>query len=170
MTTHELGMALFAILFVLSVIYLARSLGYSWTLSSIMAFTVSFIMSSSDKLREIMWGHVIYYSLGVLFFCFGLGMAIRLLRDPPETAVEAEGEASGAAKIKKLLMSRKFKYWALFAVFFIFTMLTATNGLQSVVLYVLPVGAAVFLVRLTDTETALFSKRGLPCSGSRSLQ
>lgn len=165
MTTHELGMALFAVLFVLSVIYLSRSLGYSWTLSSIMAFTVSFIMSSSDKLREIMWGHVIYYSLGVLFFCFGLGMAVRLLRDPPEKVkIESDGDTASlgaSAKIKRLLCSHTFKYWALFAVFFLFTMCTATNGLQSVVLYVFPVGAAIFLVRITDTETKLASKRGI---------
>lgn len=162
MTTHELGMALFAVLFILSVIYLARSLGYGWTLSSIMAFTVSFVMSSSDKLREIMWGHVIYYSLGVLFFCFGLGMAVRLLRDPPEKSPGTEGDTvdTNGIKIKKLLCSNTFKYWVLFAAFFIFTMLTATNGLQSVVLYVFPVGAAIFLVRITDTETKLASKRG----------
>lgn len=167
MLTHELGMTLFALLFVGSLIYLSRSLGYGWTLSSIMTFAVTFALSSSDKLREIMWGHVIYYSLGIMFFCFGLGMAIRLLRDREKGMPKIDGEVTEVdnpgfiMRVKRVVTGSAFKFWALFATFFIFTVCTATNGLQSIVLYILPVGAAVFLVRLTDTETKLFERRSI---------
>ncbi len=37
-------------------------------------------VSSSDKLREIFWGHIIYYSLGMLFLFAGLALAFLTLR------------------------------------------------------------------------------------------
>ena len=36
------------------------------------------LLSASKKLREIFWGHTIYYSLGILFLFFGLALLFRL--------------------------------------------------------------------------------------------
>ena len=65
-------MLLFAVLFFLSLYALARSLGYNLAKTSFIIFAVTMVLSGSDKLREIMWGHIIYYSLGLLFLAFGL--------------------------------------------------------------------------------------------------
>ena len=39
----------------------------------------SLLLSGSDKLREIMWGHAIYYSLGILFFSLGAALILGYL-------------------------------------------------------------------------------------------
>jgi hypothetical protein len=59
-------MVIFALLFALSIVFLCRSLKWSWTASFVAMSAVLLAVSGSDKLREIMWGHTIYYSLGLL--------------------------------------------------------------------------------------------------------
>ena len=73
MTAQLCGLALFALLFIAALYYLATGLGYSRLTSAAMVSVTLMIMSSSAKLREIMWEHIFYYNLGLLFFCFGFG-------------------------------------------------------------------------------------------------
>ena len=72
MATHTLGMILFALLLYFASVFFCRSLKMSNIQSSLFAFVLFFVLSTSEKLCEIMWGHIIYYSLGILFFLFGL--------------------------------------------------------------------------------------------------
>ena len=138
MTTHNIGMILFALLFIASLIFLARSLRFNWYASSALVFIVTMLLSSSDKLREIMWGHVIYYSLGLLFFCVGMGLVIRLQEGAPSTK---------RPLIPAILL-------------FLFTAATATNGMQSLITYILPIVGALVLERIfAKEETALFKTR-----------
>ena len=128
----------FALLFIASLVFLARSLRFNWYASSALVFIVTMLLSSSDKLREIMWGHVIYYSLGLLFFCVGMGLVIRL----------QEGNTS----TKRPLI--------LATLLFLFTAATATNGIQSLITYIFPIVGALVLERiLAKEETTLFKTR-----------
>ena len=135
MITHNIGMIIFAILFVAGLIFLGRSLGYGYFPSSILAFIVTLVLSSSDKLREIMWGHVIYYSLGLLFLCVGLSLVIRL---------QNKNLFNGVLKDKKTLI--------LIIALFAFTAAAMTNGIQSFIIYLLPVAGALVLERIFADE------------------
>ncbi|HAL73587.1 MAG TPA: hypothetical protein DCM45_00670, partial [Clostridiales bacterium] len=92
MLTQTLGMAIFALVFMLSAIFLFRSLQwrYPWRLLATAALML--ILSSSEKLREIMWGHVIYYSLILTLVFLGLGLIIRLLDHDIFLAYPSEGK------------------------------------------------------------------------------
>lgn len=135
MTTHNIAMVLFALLFFLSLYALARSLGYNLAKTSVLIFTVTLVLSGSDKLREIMWGHIIYYSLGLLFLAFGLSLVNKIPQD------------SGLFSEK----SRRAKDIILIAGLFVFSAATATNGMQSIVTYILPVVGALILERIFAT-------------------
>lgn len=137
MTTHNIGMVLFAVLFFLSLYALARSLGYNLAKTSFIIFAVTMVLSGSDKLREIMWGHIIYYSLGLLFLAFGLYL---VNKTPCDRLLFAD-------------KTHRVKDIVLMAGLFVFSALTATNGLQSVVTYILPVVGALILERIfAETE------------------
>lgn len=132
MTTHNIGMVLFAVLFFLSLYALARSLGYNLTKTAVLIFAVTLTLSGSNKLREIMWGHVIYYSLGILFLSFGLSLINR--------AVERGSLMATKGRLAKDII--------LVAGLFVFSAATAVNGLQSVVTYILPAAGALVLERI----------------------
>ena len=79
MKTQVIGMIVFLIVFAASMYFMLRSFGWSipWTGAAIIITTL--MMSGSDKLREMMWGHVIYYSLALVLFCLGIGYDIASL-------------------------------------------------------------------------------------------
>ncbi len=123
MTTHVIGMVIFALLFFLSIIFLCRSLEWSWNLTLVCAGSFMLLLSSSDKMREIMWGHVIYYSLGLLILFVGLGLFFRMCKH----------FVAGGCK----------KAYIYAALLFVFMTLGATNGLQCIAIYTLPMIAAI---------------------------
>ena len=144
MTAHVAGMVIFALLFLASTILLLRRMKQSYASACGISALLLLLLSSSDKLREIMWNHVIYYSLGLLLYFFLLALTFYAW------------DALERTEQKPLL-----RYLPL-AGLFVLTLCTATNGSQMLVLTVLPVAAAVFLERLFDRETGLLSKRNIP--------
>lgn len=144
MKTHIIGMVIFTVLFALSIVFLCRSLKWSYPASFIAMSCVLLAISGSDKLREIMWGHTIYYSLGLLLLFFGLGLAIRVIR----CKLLSEGTLDARSVL-----------WILG--YAIFTMLSATNGTQVLVLCVIPIAGALFCERFFDTKVKLFDKKNI---------
>jgi len=144
MKTHIIGMVIFTVLFALSIVFLCRTLRWSYPASFIAMACVLLAISGSDKLREIMWGHTIYYSLGLLLLFFGLGLAIRVVRCKLLT--------EGVVDVKSVLWI--FGYA-------IFTMLSATNGTQVLVLCVLPIAGALFCERFFDSSVKLLDKKNI---------
>lgn len=63
-----ISMVIFAVLYTLSQIWVFRSLKLTWPLTLTATGTMLMVLSSSTKMREIMWEHVIYYSLAILLF------------------------------------------------------------------------------------------------------
>jgi len=202
------GLTCFVLIFAAALYYMATGVGLNRYASSALVSLTFLIMSSSAKLREIMWEHVFYYNLGLLFFCIGVGLVARILRYTPERGVdvktsEGRGEllhwalfcvaallaalasvaasqsvnaflavlclviAASAAYIAVIkLMGKNVKDAAhklRFGVLALFTVLAATDGLQTLVCFSLPVIAGIFLNRFFDSETPFFSKKNI-CS------
>jgi len=138
-------MIIFALLFTLSIFLMLRKMkwSYAWTFGT--AALTLLILSSSDKLREIMWNHVIYYSLGLLLYFFMLALALLAYEKLEDHKARIEFRILPLAGLLLL------------------TVLNATNGFQMLVLTVLPISVGVLSDRLFDRETPVFSKKNLPC-------
>lgn len=145
MTAQICGLCTYAVLLFAAVIYLGRGLGYKWYTAGGMLSLLVLIMSSSAKLREIMWEHIFYYNLGILFFCLGMGLAVRIFREGGFIDTD----------------EKKATDIVLIGVLSIFAMICATNGLQSLVCFILPVLAAMFAALFLDSEIKLISKQAL---------
>ncbi len=147
MTTHVLGMLIFFLLFTGALIWMCRSMDWSWKWTSVMTFTVLTILSGSEKLREIFWGHTIYYSLGVLFIFAGLAMLFRYM--DASVALQKNSDSTAAKKSGK----KALVYFIVLAVWFV---LTGMNQTVSITIFSLPVLAAIFCERWLDTNDKLF--------------
>lgn len=139
MTTHVLGMLGFFLLFTAAFIFCARGMNWSWKWISLCVFVQLMVLSGSEKLREIFWGHTIYYSIGVLCLFVGLGLAFRFMRSNAE----------------KPNMRKMCLFMVLIGVWFFFGGMNQLNGLT---IFALPLLAAVFLERFLDTGDSLFCK------------
>lgn len=151
MTTHTLGMLTFLLLLVLAIVWFCRGLGYGYGRAFVLTAMLALILSSSEKLREIMWGHIIYYSLGILFFLFGFGLISRIIEKQEDCI------ALGAPSVSSLATSKKCI--VLFAIGFVFSLCTALNGLQSLLTYILPILFGLFFEALLNGEKKHFSSR-----------
>lgn len=146
MTAHNLGMAIFAVLFAGGIYFCARSAKFSHLWSSTAVFAVFMILSCSDKLCEMMWGHTIYYSLGLVLMFYLLGLGMRFC-----DAIE-EGKTVSAIVWGTLLLGISIG--------------SATNGMQIVVLTVLPAAAAFAAERLLSAKDGLVTKKTIPALAS----
>ena len=132
---HIIGMVLFLIIFTASLVFMLRGMDLSWLKTGSTVFALLMTTCASAKLREIFWGHIIYYSLGLLFLFVGFGIVLRL--------------------IKKAQL--KFNY--LFALLFIWTLLCATDGIQALTIYILPISAGLAGFIILDFNEKLVTQR-----------
>lgn len=137
------GLCLFVCLFAAALFYFASGIGLSHPESAALTSLTMLLLSSSAKLREIMWEHVFYYNLGILFFCFGFGLVFRLLRTPRD------------ARGKRLILPA-----IRLCVLLLFSALAALDGLQALICYSLPLCAALLAERLFNGESPLLSAGG----------
>lgn len=151
MTTHILGMLSFFLLFIGFFCLMLREM--HWNLSWICgAGTILLtILLSSAKLREIFWGHTIYYSLGILFLFIGLFLLFRM-RNLMKKRQELRHIGKNYGKVSVHL-------WLTGIVLFLFFMLSCTNQIATLTIFSLPFLVAIFLERLLDAKTPLLSKR-----------
>ena len=140
------GLVVFALLFAGALYYLVRGMGQSRFVSGGAVSVVMLILSSSGKLREIMWEHVFYYNLGLLFFCFGFGLALRILRE---------------GGLREGIEHGKPMDWVRVAVICVFSLVAATDGLQTLVCFTLPLVVGIFAERFLDSDTKLICRRNL---------
>ncbi|MFA7724953.1 MAG: hypothetical protein WCX25_02600 [Candidatus Izemoplasmatales bacterium] len=138
MTTHTIGMVLFAFCLISAFLFFFWSLHMGWTENLTFTAIALMLLSSTDKLREMFWGHVIYYSLGVLFFLIGTGLVARLL------------ERSEQSKKKRNII---------YGIMCLFVFLTALDGMQMVAIFAFPLAASLFLDCFFDLEKPLFDKQ-----------
>lgn len=133
-TAHAAGMLLFLLLLTASLVWLCRTLGLSvgWTGTAV-ASTFG-ILCTSEKLREIFFGHIIYYSLGCLFLAVGLSLLLHA------------DAAHGLERICWLCITGG---WFL---------LCALNGLPSLALFTVPALVGFYGERFADTSLRFRSR------------
>ena len=78
-SVYTAGMVIFAVVFFASLILLSQRLELKGIWQVMLITGMLLLLSGSDKLREIMWGHAIYYSLGILFFSLGAALILGYL-------------------------------------------------------------------------------------------
>lgn len=121
LNTQLLGLSIFLVLLAGAMWFMFRGLGLCHGGSALVSACCLWLFSGSEKLREIFWGHVIYYSLGLTLLAFGLGLVFRLRRLPYK--------------------SPAFIVWGV--LFVILSAGAATDGLPVAAIYTLPLAAAL---------------------------
>lgn len=137
---HLIGMVLFTLIFEAALIFMLRGMGLSHLKTGSLAFGVMMFVCSSKKLREIFWGHIIYYSLGLLFLFVGMGLIFRIM-------------LSWDKKENKAIVFS--------AIAFIWTALCASDGIQALTIYILPAVCAVTGYIFFDFDKKLISEKNI---------
>ncbi|MDE5884518.1 MAG: hypothetical protein K2H29_05500 [Oscillospiraceae bacterium] len=145
MTTHVLGMCIFFLLFTGSMIWMLRQMEWKAGWIAVAVFSVLMLCSGSTKLREIFWGHTIYYSLGVLFLFVGLGLVFHRINQ----------ENSGKSR-KALILTILDTI-----LIFVWFVLTCMDQTIAVTIFAVPVILAVFCERFLDRKIKLCSLQNL---------
>ncbi len=152
MRAQIFGMSVFLVLFTTAIWFMCRSMNWSVRATCSMISALLLILSGSEKLREIMWGHVIYYSLALLIICVGTGLVFRFEK-------HFAGLVSSAKKKKSIAGAVIFG--ALTALLFAGN---ATNGFQMIAIATVPVLAGIFAERFFDGRQKLFSSSSIPAA------
>ena len=152
MTTHVLGMLIFFLLFTAGMIWMLREMKWDWRWISAAVYIELMICSGSEKLREIYWGHTIYYSLAVLFQFVGLALLFRCLDNYKKMDAADTDEKKKYAGIALYVTMGLLGLW--------FT-LTGMNQIITIATFSLPVMGAVFCERWLDHGTEVRSKKNL---------
>lgn len=144
---QTVSMCIFAGIFVLSALFFFRSMKWRYSLSSAAVFCLTMMLSGSVKLREIMWEHVIYYSLGILFLMLALGLAFRLWD-------KLERYWGGSTRDKTLAV--------VYAVLLLLLSAgCATDGFQVIGLTIIPAIGAIAAYTVFDKDTRLDSRSAI---------
>lgn len=133
MQAHVTGMLIFFLLFTFTLMGMFKQMGLtaSWNCMSVSLILLA--LSCTKKMREIFWGHVIYYSLGMLFMFVGFLLLGKIL-----SSMEAS--------------KRRKTYWCSLAVFGIWCCLTGLNQLTSLTLFGAPMIGALIAERFVSTQ------------------
>lgn len=145
MNVQLAGILVFLVIFTLALDFFFKGLGWTDRWRGLGIAVSLLILSSSEKLREIMWGHVIYYSLGLLLLIIGLGVVIRL--DSNRTMISLQTiQKSGWKNILMIVL------------LFLISLGAATDGYQMAAVYLLPITGSLILMKLLD-HTQPFTSR-----------
>lgn len=148
MTTHVIGMLCFFLIFTGSLVWMLKRMDWSWGWISVAVFTVLMICSGSEKLREIFWGHSIYYSLGVQFIFVGLALLFTHLDLHEKLRTLTEETAKKKTRIQSIICIVLLGVWFL---------LTCTDQIIAITIFALPVIGAVFCERWLDRDSKWLS-------------
>ena len=151
MTAHIVGMMCFFVLLTVFLLFMIREMTKSFPLAMVGTAIFLSITLSTQKMREIFWGHTIYYSLGILFLVIGAFMYFRLL------TVRSKGIAlKKEEKNTKLALIHRI---AIFVCICIFMVCTGLDGITGFTLFVLPFVGAIFAEQFVDAKTKLISSK-----------
>lgn len=137
MTTHMIGMITFSLLFTGALFFFFRSFSFSMSWSFLCTGMVLLLLSGGNSLREMFWGHVIYYSLGPIYLTMGIGLMIRFYYFQTQ---------------------RQNRYLLLYA---ILLCCAAMNGFQIVAIVILPIIGALFADLFFDKREFLWNRKNL---------
>ena len=138
MTTQHIGMVLFTLLFFASAFLLCRTLKFSLPVSLTAVSVFATVLCASEKMREIFYEHVIYYSIGALIVFVLLSLLIRF------------NEAFEKSDAKKLLL--------IAAVTVLFAACSALDGMHVIATGIVPVLFAAVAEMIFSSEKKIISK------------
>ena len=150
MTAQIVSMVIFAILFSASLIWVFHNLRLSLALNFTASGCVLMLLSSSVKMREIMWEHVIYYSLALLLINCILSLSLTALRAWKEFCDKNEKNAF-------------IKFIVTLVFLAIITTGTATNGIQLILMTTIPVFVGVVAEVFFNSKEKLLSTKNIGC-------
>ncbi len=151
MTAHVGGMLGFFILLTFFMLLMIREITGSASAGFFGTALFISITLVTPKLREIFWGHTIYYSLGILFLVIGAFLYSRLLSvGNKERKLKKEGKNAKGASLHKLL---------LFLCLCVFMFLTGMDGITGFTLFALPFAGAIFIEQFINKKYSLLSGR-----------
>lgn len=139
------GMVTFYIIFVLALVWLCKQLKFTAKWTSVTLASVLLIVSSSEKLREIFWGHIIYYSFGALIMILAMAATIKSLK-------------IGRKYFIKATANREKKYIISLVILLFVSALGTLNGMQIAVLGTIPVVAALIAEMFFDIKNKIICK------------
>lgn len=149
MTSHIIGMMCFFILLTVFLVFMIHEMTGSYPMSLIGTAIFLSITLSTTKMREIFWGHTIYYSLGILFLVIGAFMYFRYLTVGSKARVlKKEGKNNKKTFIHKIII---------FLCICLFMLLTGTDGLTGFTLFALPFAGAIFAEQFVNTKYKILS-------------
>ncbi|MBO4267479.1 MAG: hypothetical protein J5910_09875 [Lachnospiraceae bacterium] len=128
--SHQLGMTVFLIIFAASLFVFFKALDFSVGEASVLSGITMILMCSSQITRMIFYGHIIHYSLAVVFMCIGFLMLKHSSFFTPE------GKRSTIVTIALAI-------WC---------MLCCTNGMATIVLFFIPLAGCLVLERYFDPK------------------
>ncbi|MCD8238056.1 MAG: hypothetical protein LUC92_01790 [Clostridiales bacterium] len=139
-TTHCLGMILFAFVFIIALTALLREMDFSYPFCAASVFSMVMCISASQKLREIFWGHIIYYSQGILFLMIGMTVLFKILK-MYDNEIKTKG------------------FYIISGILALFVMLSATNGIQALTIFILPLIGGLLGEALLNTDIKMSDKK-----------
>ncbi len=141
MLTHQLGIATFTILLSAACLWALTHMEFSKNGAACATAAFLLLVTGSEKIREIFFGHIIYYSLGILF----LLVAFALFRPLWEAADPRSDKPWG------------IPFFVRYGIWMTFLFLCALNGTTALLLCIFPLLFLAVFTLLTDRETKLFS-------------
>lgn len=143
MFAYRFAMLVFMLLLGLGIYYTAKGLGWSRNLS-LAAVACEFItVSSSGKLRELFWEHIIHYSLGAFLAFILLALSFAFIKHFKENNYSFNNSKTTAILVLCVFL------WSFFSAF---------DGLTTLTLSSIPVIGALLLVSVFDLKNKIFSK------------
>lgn len=126
--SHQLGMTLFVIIFAISLVLFMKACGCDIAESFGLSGLVLIFMCASTITRMIFYGHIIHYSLAIVFMCFAYSMLKR--------SSLFDANASSGRRGTVLLA--------------IFCALCCTNGVATCLLFFIPFAGSLIIERYLD--------------------
>ncbi|MCR5782996.1 MAG: hypothetical protein K6G90_09725 [Clostridia bacterium] len=150
MKAHVIGMVIFFVLFALFLGLMLHESGFSLPQIFLSEAFILGMTLGSSKLREIFWGHIIYYSLGLIFLLMGAFLLMHAAKLFEKRRALMDGGRSGT-----VLIIRTAVTGALLLALMLFS---STDGISAMSIFTLPFLAAILLVHLTNGKNRIFSK------------
>ena len=151
MKTHIIGMTCFFIILTLFMVLMMREITGSLPISLTGTSLFLALTLSTAKMREIFWGHTIYYTLGILFLVIGTYMYFRFLSlDVQARNLRKNGKSSGPKDIRKIIV---------FICLSIFMLLTGLDGITGISLFTIPLVCGIFAEQIVNNRQKLWGSK-----------
>ena len=151
MTSHIIGMTCFFILFTLFMVLMIREVTGSLPTAFIGTSIFLSMTLSTQKMREIFWGHTIYYSLGILFLLIGTFLYFRILSVESDIRIQRKnGKNTKFKSLHKVLI---------LVCLSLFMLLTGLDGITGITLFTIPLAGAVFAEHFVNSKQRIASRK-----------